>query len=86
MESCSPGAGAVEVIPCCADLEHFRRDKVSPEARARWQHELKLTDEDFVVSYLGSLGTWYLVDEMLRFFKELLQITSRGQASVHHAG
>jgi glycosyltransferase involved in cell wall biosynthesis len=33
--------------------------------------ELGLDSDDFVLSYLGSLGTWYMLNEMLDFFKVL---------------
>jgi glycosyltransferase involved in cell wall biosynthesis len=35
--------------------------------------ELHITAEDFIVSYLGSIGGWYMTDEMLRFCSMLLQ-------------
>ncbi|MBK6836647.1 MAG: hypothetical protein IPG89_21280 [Bacteroidetes bacterium] len=28
----------------------------------------------FVLNYNGSLGTWYMIDEMMQFFKELLVV------------
>ena len=64
-------ADRIEVIPCCADLDHFKSEGVSLAERAQWRKELRLSEGDFVVSYLGSLGTWYLLDEMLRFFRIL---------------
>lgn len=63
----------VEVIPCCADLAHFHPSKVDEERKAELRKQLKLQDSDFVITYLGSIGTWYLLDEMLEFFKVLLQ-------------
>lgn len=54
---------AVEVVPCCVDMEKFRP---SEEARARIRRELGV-DDAFVVLYSGSLGTWYLEPEMARF-------------------
>ena len=35
--------------------------------------KLKIQSSDFVISYLGSIGTWYMLDEMLDFFKCLLE-------------
>ncbi|HKR04294.1 MAG TPA: glycosyltransferase, partial [Bacteroidia bacterium] len=37
-----------------------------------FRNELKITKQNFVLSYLGALGTWYMLDEMLDFFKVLL--------------
>lgn len=68
----------IEVIPCCADLDHFRADRVSEVDRARWRTALGLSAEDEVISYLGSIGTWYLLEEMLRFFKLYQKSNPRG--------
>jgi len=58
----------ITVIPCCADFEHFRPD---PEQRARARRQLGYQDDHLVISYHGSLGTWYLFDDMLAFFRQL---------------
>ena len=62
----------IQVIPCCADLSHFDYHTVSSEQTAKLRHSLSIADDDFVVNYLGSISTWYMQDEMLDFFKELL--------------
>ncbi len=62
----------VEVIPCCADLEHFSRANIQQNELSKYRTELGISENDFVISYLGSVGTWYLPDEMLGFFKRLL--------------
>ena len=62
----------VEVIPCCADLKHFSRANINEHELSKYKTELGITENDFVISYLGSIGTWYLPDEMLNFFKRLL--------------
>ncbi len=62
----------VKVIPCCADLEHFSRTNINQNELSKYRTELGISENDFVVSYLGSVGTWYLPDEMLCFFKRLL--------------
>jgi glycosyltransferase involved in cell wall biosynthesis len=54
----------IEVIPCCVDLSRFGP---SPTSRASVRHELGLGERPVLV-YSGSLGTWYLADEMARFF------------------
>lgn len=58
----------ITVIPCCADLEHFNFNKLEKSRITNFKHELQLGDNDFVISYLGSIGTWYMLDEMLEFF------------------
>lgn len=62
------------VIPCCVDLGLFNPERVTPERLASWRDRLGLQANDFVVTYVGSIGTWYLLDEMLRFFKKLLTV------------
>jgi glycosyltransferase involved in cell wall biosynthesis len=52
------------VIPTCVDLSHFKYDG---EARARVRQKLGIGDRPVVV-YSGSIGMWYLVDEMLDFY------------------
>ena len=59
------------VIPCCTDIELFSRENVSAGKTKQLKTSLGLSDSNFVLSYLGSVGTWYLPDEMLLFFKKL---------------
>lgn len=64
----------VTVIPCCADLEHFSLQAVEESKRNEWKNTLAFGSDDFIVGYLGAIGTWYMLDEMLDFFKILLEI------------
>lgn len=61
----------LEVIPCSADLELFDYSKTNEEERKSFQAELGIQPNDFVISYLGSIGGWYLTAEMLQFCKLL---------------
>lgn len=63
----------MQVIPCCADLDFFSTKNISLSKQKILQQELGISSADFILSYLGSLGTWYLLDEMLDFFKCLLK-------------
>ena len=63
----------ITVIPCCADLNLFSTENVSEEKKEYFRNKLNITKEKFVLSYLGALGTWYMLDEMLDFFKTLLK-------------
>jgi len=58
---------SVTVIPCCADFEHF----VMPadDVRLSVRRDLAIEPDELVISYLGSLGTWYMLEEMLRLFE-----------------
>jgi glycosyltransferase involved in cell wall biosynthesis len=61
----------IAVIPCCVDLKLFDPTQIQKDK----QHELKINlklENKFVVGYIGSIGTWYMLDEMLATFKEIL--------------
>jgi glycosyltransferase involved in cell wall biosynthesis len=60
----------IQVIPCCADLEHFKAPNSHSIQRRGAEGEAEL-GRGLVISYLGSLGTWYMLREMLDFFVEL---------------
>jgi glycosyltransferase involved in cell wall biosynthesis len=69
----------IEVIPCCADLSHFDFQRINPDELLPFYQKLKLepksedlsSETELIVSYLGSLGTWYMEKEMFAFFKQL---------------
>ena len=83
----------ISVIPCCADLNHFSKENISPSRLIQFQNNYKELQNKFVLSYVGSLGTWYMADEMIEFFKILsektnshfLIITKDSKELVHHA-
>lgn len=62
----------IEVIPCCADLDRFNRAGIKSEELQQLRKKLKIEDGEFVLCYLGSIGTWYMLPEMLDFFSQLL--------------
>ena len=59
----------VSVIPCCADMDLFSLN--DSEQRAAARNLLGIASGRFVLSYLGSVGAWYMLDEMLKFFVAL---------------
>ena len=61
----------ITVIPCCVDMELFDRNKINPIIKQNMKIKLGITEDDMVLLYLGSIGTWYLLKEMLLFFKYL---------------
>lgn len=68
--SVGPTAGVPrKVIPCSADFDLFSPPTAAQRQDAR--AALKIPTEALVVAYLGSLGTWYMLDEMLDFFTVL---------------
>lgn len=56
----------IGVIPCSADFELFRL--VDAERKAAARKLLGFKSDELVVSYLGSIGTWYMLDEMLELY------------------
>jgi glycosyltransferase involved in cell wall biosynthesis len=63
-----PGADdRITVIPCCVDFDHF--PLTTPALRHGARKRLGIADDDPVLLYLGSLGSWYMLDEMLDFFR-----------------
>lgn len=66
-------AEKITVIPCCVDLDHFDYTSIDEVAKDKVKKQLGISKGDIVLSYLGSLGGWYLTDEMLDFFKVLRQ-------------
>jgi glycosyltransferase involved in cell wall biosynthesis len=57
---------SITVIPCCADTALFSAEN-GAATKQKLRAELGLGDEP-VLAYLGSIGTWYMLDEMLDFF------------------
>jgi len=59
----------ISVISCATDLELFDPEKVSESQLDKYKLKLGIGTNDKTLIYLGSLGTWYLVKEMLEFYK-----------------
>lgn len=64
-------SGKITVIPCCADYAHF--SVATSEERLEARRELGIHPDALVVSYLGSLGTWYRFADMLQFIRALFE-------------
>ncbi len=67
------------VIPCCVDTRFFSRENLTKEETISLRKDLGIREDDFIISYLGSTGTWYMTDEMLLFFKKLKSRFSRAR-------
>lgn len=63
-----PNLSPIKIIPCCADEKLFQEKNVI-NIRAK----LGIKKGDFILSYVGSTGTWYMLEEMLDFFLVLLK-------------
>jgi glycosyltransferase involved in cell wall biosynthesis len=62
----------ISVIPCTADFDLFECN--STEKKAQAKKALGLSVDAPVLTYLGSIGTWYMLDEMLSYFEEMLKL------------
>ncbi|HRI26505.1 MAG TPA: glycosyltransferase [Chitinophagales bacterium] len=61
----------LSVIPCCVDLQLFDLQTITPEQKNSLRQQLGIANSDFVLTYAGTVGTWYMLPQMLCFFKEL---------------
>ena len=59
----------IQVIPCSADFNLF--SLVTPAQKAASRASLGIATGALVISYLGSVGAWYMLDEMLALFKQV---------------
>ena len=57
----------ISVIPCCVDFSAFQ--PAGAAARAEARERLEIAAEARVAIYLGSIGTWYMLGEMLDCFR-----------------
>lgn len=64
-----PAGPEITVIPCCVDFGHFPLIAAADRAAAR--ADLGIAGDARVLAYLGSLGSWYMLDEMLDFFRTM---------------
>jgi glycosyltransferase involved in cell wall biosynthesis len=61
----------ISVIPCCVDFAAFR--PAGTAARGEARDRLGIAADARVAAYLGSIGTWYMLDEMLDCFRVQLE-------------
>lgn len=67
----------IVVIPCCADLNHFNIQTDFQIGKKRT--ELGFKPSDLIISYVGSLGTWYMADEMIQLFATIKKTKSNAK-------
>lgn len=61
----------IEVIPCCADMDLFNDKKVDQILKKKFMAVLNIKQGDFIISYLGSIVGWNLIEEMIWFCKNV---------------
>jgi glycosyltransferase involved in cell wall biosynthesis len=59
------------VVPCCVDFDHFDPSKIDQVEIEELRKLIGIPEKDYVLTYVGSLGTRYMLLEMLSFFKVL---------------
>lgn len=64
----------IQVIPCCVDLTLFDPATIQQSSIDQLKNELGIPAGAEVISYIGSIGTWYMLPEMLDFFKQWLSV------------
>jgi glycosyltransferase involved in cell wall biosynthesis len=65
-------AGKITVIPCCVDTDLFDPNRIDQHQLKALRNVLKIDEFDFVLGYVGSIGTWYMLEEMMQFFNSFL--------------
>ena len=65
--------GITDVIPCVTDLELFKPGIKKGSSKK----------DSIDMIYIGSVGTWYMLDEMLNFFKTALSISGKISFSIY---
>jgi glycosyltransferase involved in cell wall biosynthesis len=63
---------SISVIPTATDLVLFNPEKINQAEKEKLKTNLGLKNQ-LVLGYIGSLGTWYLTDEMMAFYSRLLK-------------
>lgn len=56
----------LSVIPCSVDMNFFNPANYSDEQKSALRKSIGVSDSSLLVSYLGSIGGWYLTREMMQ--------------------
>jgi glycosyltransferase involved in cell wall biosynthesis len=64
----------VSVIPSCVDFNLFNRRSITEEEQDTLRKKLGIAKDDFIISYIGSLGNCYMLNEMMNFVSELIKV------------
>ncbi len=59
----------INVIPCCADLSHFDYNNFTADFIDKKKQSMGYSSDDKVMVYLGAIGTWYMLPQMLDCYK-----------------
>lgn len=67
-----PSPLSISIIPTCVDTTIFDVNNIDRGTSELKRQALKIDRGQFIITYIGSLGSWYMLDEMLDFFSVLL--------------
>lgn len=59
----------LQVIPCSVDMHLFNPENIDADLKETITKELQIKKDAIIISYLGSIGGWYLTEEMMAFCK-----------------
>lgn len=62
----------VSIIPTCVNDTLFNPSHIDLIKQNNLRTRFGISKDEFLMMYSGSLGTWYMFDEMLNFFEHLL--------------
>jgi glycosyltransferase involved in cell wall biosynthesis len=64
---CAP----ITIIPTCVDMDLFDPKTITVETLEMTRRLLGISENEKVLLYLGSWGSWYLTNDMLQLFQQL---------------
>jgi glycosyltransferase involved in cell wall biosynthesis len=64
----------IQIIPCCVDLKLFDPEQITHNQKDELKKVLGIDESAYVLGYIGSIGTWYMLPEMLDYFTQLKQV------------
>ncbi|CAD5259291.1 MULTISPECIES: glycosyltransferase [unclassified Imperialibacter] len=64
----NPQSESISIIPCCVDTSLFNPAHLGIQERNIARKLLGINSEDKILVYAGSVGTWYMISEMLQYF------------------
>lgn len=56
-----------EIIPCACDFKHFKI--LDKKEKDKIKNQMSLSNK-FIISYIGSLGSWYQIEKIISFFSQ----------------
>ncbi len=59
----------ITVIPCCVNLALFDPSIITEKNQNELKESIRIPSDAFVLGYVGSIGTWYMLPEMLDYFR-----------------